>query len=258
MTLRELWDKGEPTVGSWLVIPSDLSAEMMGRGGFDWICIDMQHGLIGYEAMLSMLQGLATARTPAFVRVPWNQPDHIMRALDGGADGVVVPMVSTRAEAEQAVAAASYPPRGFRSWGPSRSALRDPEYGPVPANRDRVVAVMIETPAGVANMDDIMSVDGLDAVFIGPNDLSLGFGRQQDDPEQEAVVLSLLDGCRRHGLVGGIHCDSAEVVVRRRQEGFRMLNLATDATLLFHGVAQNLPAARGLEPGPARRRSSYV
>lgn len=259
MTLRELWDRGEPIIGSWLVIGSDLSSELMGKSGFDWVCIDMQHGLIGDEAMLSMLQGLAISQTPAFVRVPWNQPDQIMRALDGGAEGVVVPMVSTGAAARQAVASAKYPPDGFRSWGPSRNALRVPGYGPEVANRRSVVAVMIETPEGVDNMDEIMSVPGLDAVYVGPNDLALGYGRAQDDPEQEAVVLSLLEGCLRHGIVAGLHCDSAETVVRWRDAGFLMLNLATDATLMHEGAGQALAAVRGVEAAaPAPRRTTYV
>ncbi|MFI0423701.1 HpcH/HpaI aldolase/citrate lyase family protein [Spongiactinospora sp. 9N601] len=258
MTLRELWERGEPTVGTWLVTPSDLSAELLGRAGFDWICVDGQHGLVGYEGMLTLLQGLAIAGVPAFVRVPSNSPEHIARALDAGAQGVVVPMVSTREAAEQAVTAAKYPPEGTRSWGPSRNVLRVPDYSAAVANRRNVVAVMIETPEGVANMDEIMSVPGVDAIYVGPNDLALGFGREQNDPEQETVVASLLDGCRRHGVVAGIHCDDAQTVARRREAGFHMLNLATDASLLYHGALHELAVARGAEAAPPRRTASYV
>ena len=122
-TLRELWDGTEATIGGWCSIPSPFSAEMMGRSGFDWVCIDTQHGVIGYDQMMPMLQALSITATPAFVRVPWNQPDHIMKALDAGAQGVIVPMVSTEEDAKAAVAAAKYPPVGMRSWGPIRAAL---------------------------------------------------------------------------------------------------------------------------------------
>jgi len=105
VTLRELWDRGEPTVGGWCVIPSPFAAELMGRAGYDWVCIDTQHGVIGYDQMLPMLQALSATGTPAFVRVPWNQPSDIMKALDAGAEGVIVPMVSSEEEARRAVGA---------------------------------------------------------------------------------------------------------------------------------------------------------
>src|SRR5438034_9539457 len=151
--LRELWDRGGVTVGGWCVMPSAFSAELMARCGFDWLCIDTQHGLIGYDQMTLMLQAVAITGTPAFVRVPWNQPDHIMKALDAGAQGVIVPMVDNEEDARAAVRAAKYPPLGTRSWGPIRAALDVPDYSPETANRRTIVAVMIETPGGVENLD---------------------------------------------------------------------------------------------------------
>jgi len=145
VTLRELWERGEPTLGGWCVIPSPFAAELMGRAGYDWICIDTQHGLIGYDQMLPMLQALSATGTPAFVRVPSNHPADIMKALDAGAQGVVVPLVNSSEQARRAVDACRYPPLGGRSWGPTRASLQVSGFGTESANRAVVCVVMIET-----------------------------------------------------------------------------------------------------------------
>src|SRR2546422_11694400 len=111
MTLREMWEAGMPTLGGWCLIPNSFSAELMGRFGFDWVCIDAQHGMIGYDQMLGMLQALSITGTPSIVRVAWNAPSDIMKALDAGANGVIVPMVNSREEAIAAVGAGRYPKR---------------------------------------------------------------------------------------------------------------------------------------------------
>ena len=235
-TLRELWDGGEATIGGWCSIPSPFSAEMMGRSGFDWVCIDTQHGVIGYDQMVPMLQALSITATPAFVRVPWNQPDHIMKALDAGAQGVIVPMVSSEEDARAAVEAAKYPPVGTRSWGPIRAALDVPDYNPESANRRTIVAVMIETPGGVENLDAILAVPGVDAVYVGPADLALGHGMTPTlavtDPKHEQLIESIVGGCRRHGTVAGIHCDSVETVRRWHARGYGMFTVGSDAALM--------------------------
>jgi 4-hydroxy-2-oxoheptanedioate aldolase len=235
-TLRELWDGTAATIGGWCSIPSPFSAELMGRSGFDWVCIDTQHGVIGYDQMVPMLQALSITATPAFVRVPWNQPDHIMKALDAGAQGVIVPMVSSAEDARAAVAAAKYPPMGVRSWGPIRAALDVPDYSPEVANRRTIVAVMIETPGGVQNLEAILSVPGVDAVYVGPSDLALGHGMTPTlavrDLEHERLIEIVVDGCRRHGIVAGIHCDSVETVRRWHARGYAMFTVGSDAALM--------------------------
>jgi 4-hydroxy-2-oxoheptanedioate aldolase len=235
-TLRELWDGTEATIGGWCSIPSPFSAELMGRCGFDWVCIDTQHGVIGYDEMVPMLQALSITSTSAFVRVPWNQPDHIMKALDAGAQGVIVPMVSTADDAKAAVAAAKYPPMGMRSWGPIRAALDVPDYSPESANRRTIVAVMIETPGGVENLDAILAVPGVDAVYVGPSDLALGHGMtptlNASDPEHVRLIETIVDRCRHHGIVAGIHCDSVETVHRWHARGYGMFTVGSDAALL--------------------------
>ncbi len=134
-TLRGLIDSGRPTVGGWCCMPSAFSAEVLACAGCDWICIDSQHGLIGYETMTAMLQGLDARGVPTIVRVAWNEPSAIMKALDAGAHGVIVPMVNSTAEAPAATRPSRYPPLGFRSWGPVRAAPGDPRFEPGTPNR---------------------------------------------------------------------------------------------------------------------------
>jgi 4-hydroxy-2-oxoheptanedioate aldolase len=239
-TLRELWDGTEATIGGWCSIPSPFSAELMGRSGFDWVCIDTQHGVIGYDQMMPMLEALSITATPAFVRVPWNQPDHIMKSLDAGAQGVIVPMVDNEEDARAAVRAAKYPPVGTRSWGPIRAALDVPDYSPETANRRTIVAVMIETPGGVENLDAILEVPGVDAVYVGPSDLALGHGMtptlNATEPEHVRLIETIVDRCRQHGIVAGIHCDSVETVHRWHARGYSMFTVGSDAALMRQGA----------------------
>lgn len=256
MTLRELWDRGEPTIGGWCVIPSSFSAELMGRAGFDWVVIDTQHGMIGFDQMLPMLQALNAAGTPAFVRVPWNQPSDIMKALDAGAQGVVVPMVSSKEQAQSAVAACRYPPEGIRSWGPTRAALQVSGFATENANRAVVCMVMIETVEGVAALEEIVSVPGVDGVYVGPNDLGITHGLKPDatasDPEHRRLIEKILEGCQRRGLIAGIHCGGADTAIRWRQAGFRMLNVDSDARFLQGGAARVIEALSGVKTEAAK------
>ena len=261
MRLRELWDRGETTVGGWCVIPSPFAAELMGRAGFDWVCVDMQHGLVGYDAMVPMLQALEATGTPSLVRVPWNSPDHIMKALDAGAHGVVVPMVNSIAEAQAATGACRYPPAGHRSWGPVRAAFAAPGFDPAWANADVVCVVMIETAAGVAAAETIASVPGVDGVYVGPNDLAVTHGMAPDgrvaEPEHERLVLRVKEACDRAGVVAGIHCSGWETAARWREHGFRMLNVDSDAVFL-RGRAQEVLHRLGERTPAPTTGSSYA
>jgi len=261
-TLRELWDGGGVTVGGWCTIPSAFSAELMGRAGFDWVCVDTQHGLVGYDQMAVMLQALSITDTPAFVRVPWNNPGDIMKALDAGAQGVIVPMVNSAEEARQAVGACRYPPDGFRSWGPIRAALGVDGYAPATGNRRVVVAVMIETVAGVAAADEITAVPGVDAVYVGPNDLAVTHGMAPSadtfDERHAQVIERILAACQTHGVVAGIHCGSAETAMRWRDRGFRMFNVTSDAVFMRAGATRVVSTMRGAPARPAPSPSSYA
>jgi 4-hydroxy-2-oxoheptanedioate aldolase len=256
VTLRELWERSEPTIGGWCVIPSSFAAELMGRAGFDWICIDTQHGLIGYDQMLPMLQALSATGTPAFVRPPWNQPSDIMKALDAGAQGVIVPMVNSKEDAERAAGACRYPPQGYRSWGPTRAAMQVSGFGPESANRAVVCMVMIETVEGLAAVDEILAVPGVDGVYVGPNDLAVTHGMTPDatasDPEHRRLIEKILQACLRRGLIAGIHCSGPDTAIRWREAGFRMLNVDNDSVFLRAGAANVLEALRGAKREAAK------
>jgi 4-hydroxy-2-oxoheptanedioate aldolase len=219
---------------------------------FDWICIDMQHGLTGQDNLIAMLQSLAITGTPAFVRVPWHNPGDIMRALDAGAQGVIVPMVNTADEARAAAGACRYPPEGYRSWGPTRNSLYEPKLSPSEINRNVICAVMVETPGAVDAVDEIAAVPGVDAIFVGPNDLSVSIGvepsKASESPEHEALLRQVADSCRRHSVVAGIFCGGAEAAIRWRNDGFRMLALQSDFRLL-RAACESLVTAVRQAPG---------
>src|SRR3954451_22047251 len=184
--VREIWASGNPVVNSWLGVPSSFSAEVMAHAGWDSLVVDMQHGMIDYQMMITMLQALSTTDVVPLVRVPWNDPAHIQKALDAGAYGIICPMINNRAEAEKFVSSMRYAPLGSRSSGPSRAALYGGADSHAKAN-DIVVALgMIETVEAMENLDDILSVKGLDAVYVGPSDLSIsmGYAPGGDKPDQ--------------------------------------------------------------------------
>src|SRR3990172_9661066 len=166
--LKSLWGQGQPALGGWLTVPSSVSAEIFAHAGFDWLTIDMQHGLIDYQVAVTMLQAISTTETVPIVRVPWNEPGIIMKALDAGAYGVIIPMVNSRAEAEAAVAACRYPPRGVRSYGPVRAVYYAGAGYFAHADQEVCCIVMLETKEAVENADEILTVPGIDAAYIGP------------------------------------------------------------------------------------------
>jgi 4-hydroxy-2-oxoheptanedioate aldolase len=246
VSLREALTGTQPAIGGWCVIPGSFTAEIVASAGFDWVCVDVQHGLIGYQEMLVMLQAVAVVGVPSIVRVPWNDPGWIMKALDAGAAGVIVPMVNSPAEAAAAVGACRYPPDGYRSWGPTRASLGVPDYSPELANRSVICAVMVETVAALEQLAEIVSVPGVDAVFIGPSDfaLSMGFGPRTDEPEHRRLLEAVPAVCRDHGVVAGIACGSAELLARWRQAGYTMLAAPSDLVTLRRATAEVLNSVR--------------
>ena len=240
----------ERIVGYWSVIDSPVSTEWLAHVGWDYIALDLQHGLIGYSGMVAGLTAIdASGSTVGMIRVESNDPTPIGRALDAGAAGVIVPLVNTAEEAARAVAAATYPPAGVRSYGPMRSQLR---IGPTPAdaNRDTVVVVMIETPQGLAHVEEICAVPGLDGVYVGPSDLRLAVGgAHPNDPtvddEFEAAVARVREAAAAAGIAAGIHTPDGAVAARRLAEGYTFATVASDLTHLKAASAAHLKAATG-------------
>jgi 4-hydroxy-2-oxoheptanedioate aldolase len=235
-TLRERWQAGEPTFGAWCTIPSSWTAEVAARSGHDWICVDTQHGLIGYDVMLPMLQAIAAGGVPSFVRVPWNEPGTIMKALDAGATGVIVPMVNSVEEAKAAVGACRYPPGGYRSMGPIRARAVGGDW------RLPICVVMIETVQAVSRADEILAVPGIDAVFVGPNDLAVSAGLESGyegrHPDHRRLIETIARAARAHRVVAGIMCGSPEVARQWHKVGYRMLALESDTRLLTAATEQ--------------------
>ncbi|RZL83950.1 MAG: aldolase [Rhodococcus sp. (in: high G+C Gram-positive bacteria)] len=240
----------ERIVGYWSVIDSPVSTEWLAHVGWDYIALDLQHGLIGYSGIVAGLTAIdASGSAVGMVRVESNDPTPIGRALDAGAAGVIVPLVNTAEEAARAVAAATYPPAGVRSYGPMRSQLR---IGPTPAdaNRDTVLVVMIETPQGLANVEEICAVPGLDGVYVGPSDLRLAVGgAHPNDPsvddEFEAALVRVREAAAAAGIAAGIHTPDGAVAARRLAEGYTFATVASDLTHLKAVSTAHLKAATG-------------
>ena len=246
-TLLSAWERGETTFGMWCVVPSSVSAQNVASRGFDYVCVDQQHGAVGYSDALAMYQ-VISARTTPLTRVPWNDPGTIMRSLDAGSQGVVVPLVSTPEDAERAVAACRYPPRGIRSFGPVVAGMTMGTREPSELEQVAVI-VMIETREGLDNLDEIASVPGLDAIYVGPADLALALGLppayEHDDPTHIEAITAIRHACERNGIVPGIHTADGRMAARRAAEGFRMVTTGNDLVLLGAGASRSLAEAKG-------------
>ena len=245
------WRRGEQTVGCWLSLANAYSAEVMSNLGFDWVCVDLQHGIIDYTDLAVMLPAISTSNATPIVRVPWNEPYEIMKALDAGAYGVIVPMVNNREEALQAVAACRYPPQGNRSFGPIRAALYGGRGYAVEANDQIACIAMIETKEGIDNLTEIVTTPGLDGVYIGPADLALAMGLpvRGDQPQEEhlEMVKHIRDTCLQHDVAVGIHTSSLEYTQKYLQLGFHYVTLGSDSGHMTKNAARELAEARGTQ-----------
>ncbi len=246
-SLLEKWSAGEDTLGLWLSIPSIMTAEITARLPVDYVCIDTQHGAIDYQMSVSMLQAIELCGGTPLVRVPWNEPGIIGRTLDAGAHGVIVPMVNTREQAESSVRFARYAPAGSRSWGPVMAGMRHADNRAW-ADSNIAVIPMIETVEAISNLDEILSVTGVDAIYVGPADLAISLGLppygNDSNPIFTDALATIVAACNRHGVVPGIHATGAQVPVRRAL-GFRMVTATSDALAMRAGFASEMAAASG-------------
>ena len=246
--LRHIWKSGGTAINGWLAIPNSFATETMAHQGWDSLTIDMQHGMVDYQAMVGMLQAISTTDTVPVVRVPWLEPGILMKALDAGAYGVICPMINTREDAQKLVAYTHYAPQGTRSFGPVRASLyAGPDY-PQHANKTIVSFAMIETAQALDNLDAILSVEGLDAIYIGPSDLSLSLGCKPvfDDvePKAQQAIEHIVSRAKAHGVVAGIHNGRVDVAQARVELGFRFVTLGSDARLLAAGSQELLGPMR--------------
>ena len=247
-TLANRIAAGDTLIGAISSLPDPFAAEVFGSVGFDWVCVDLQHGMATPTSLVGLLQAFSLSATPVLVRVPWNEPSAIMRALDTGADGVIVPMVNSAADARAAVAACRFPPDGIRSWGPTRVSLRRPGYAVGLANDEVVCAVMIETRAGLEAVDEILSVGGVDAVFVGPSDLAVDLGMAPslvaDGPGVRDALVRIAERAAAHGVCPAIFTSGRDAATRLIGEGYRMLTVGSDRLLMAEAAKTLLGTIR--------------
>src|SRR5213596_2647252 len=232
--------EGKPAVGTWLSLGSITAARFLARAGFAWLTVDLEHALVDWETATHMFASIADAGCIALARVPSNRHDHIKRVLDNGAHGVVVPMVNSREEAQAAVTAMMYPPVGNRSVGGSVHAFN---FGATSvdyfakANDELLVVLQCEHIKAVENADAIFSVPGIDAIFVGPNDLAASMRSKDGKPpsaeETSRVMKHVLETCKKHKVPAGIHCYSAEEVRTRIEEGWQFLAIGSELRMML-------------------------
>jgi 4-hydroxy-2-oxoheptanedioate aldolase len=256
-SVRHKLKRGEPSFGSWLTMPGVFTAQLMGRMGFDWLTLELEHTPMHMETAGACIVALANADVAPLVRIPWNTGENIKRVLDIGAWGIVVPMVNSRAEAEAVVEAARYRPIGRRSIGGSLHAANfdtDAATYYAKANEEILVVIMAEHVDAVERADEIFSVPGIDAVFIGPNDLhaSMGLPPSFDSDNKSFVdaVEHIRITAKKHGLASGIHVVDAAQAQRRVKDGFQFIALASDAGFMM-SKAKEVANALGIGGGKA-------
>ncbi len=251
--LRTIWQAGGAVVNGWLAIPSAFSAETMAHQGWDSLTVDLQHGVVDYQMAVTMLTAISTTATVPIVRVPWLEPGILMKSLDAGAYAVICPMVNTREDAQQLVAYTHYAPRGTRSFGPVRALLYGGADYPQHADATIVTFAMIETRQALDNLDNILAVEGLDAIYVGPSDLSLALGCKPTLDEVEPPVAQAIEHivarARAHGVVAGIHNAAPETAVRRIAMGYQFVSIGSDARMLA-AQAQSVLAQMRARPAP--------
>ena len=248
------WKNATPSPGAWINLPEIHTAELIARMGVDWLCFDLQHGLMTAADLLSLIPAISATNATPLVRVISNDAGQIGRALDMGAHGIIVPMVNTEAEAKNAVAACRYPPDGMRSCGPMRGIMLDGMKYLATANSEIACIVMIETREGLDNVEAIAATKGVDAVFIGPIDLCYGLGIAPGDFAHAAFVEAvnkIKAACRAAGCAVGLFGYSPDLAAQALKDGFQFVSIGTDISFFRQGVTAALAAARAMDDDQA-------
>ena len=254
--VKEIWSSGKVVVNAWLAIPSGFSAEVMAQCGFDSVTVDMQHGVQDYMSMVQCFQAMQAHPVTPMVRVPWNEPGIIGKVLDGGAYGIICPMINTKDEAERFVQYAKYPPRGTRSNGPIRAMM----YGSAgtyqtTANDETLCIPMIETKTAVENLESILDVKGVAGIYIGPSDLGFSYGLHPTLDRTEPQILEIYDrivkACEKRGIYPGIHCSGHAGATLAIQRGFKLVTIMNDSGLLAMSAKSHIAETRKNSGGKA-------
>lgn len=239
--LKDKFMEKKAVIGTWQQIPSPSITEIAGQQDIDWIAVDMEHTEIGYETLIDIFRGLNGSCTSPLVRVRENGALDIRRALDVGAEGVIVPLVHTAEEAEKAVSYSKYPPQGVRGYAFCRANKWGDNFDDyvATANDNIMVFVMVESKEAVENINEILEVQGLDGVFIGPYDMSASYGvvGQTNHPLVTESCEKVLEACKKHNKIAGIHMviPDEEAVKENINKGFRLIAVGIDTLFLING-----------------------
>ncbi|WP_413875610.1 HpcH/HpaI aldolase family protein [Albidovulum sp.] len=256
--IKQIWADGGSVLNGWCSIASPFGAEIMAAQGYDSLCIDMQHGIVDYQAAVGMFQAMGSGVTP-LARVPWLDPAAIMKALDAGAYGVICPMVNTAEDAAKLVSCVRYPPHGQRSFGPTRALFSaGSDYGDR-ADDEVICLAMIETREGFDNLEAIAATPGLDGLYIGPADLTLGLtgrryprGFDREEPEMVAAIQRILNVAHAAGIKAALHCGSPAYAAKAVGWGFDMVTISNDVRLLAGAAGASVKSFReGVAAVPA-------
>jgi 4-hydroxy-2-oxoheptanedioate aldolase len=261
--LKVLFGHGKPALNGWLSIASGFTAEIMASQGYDSITVDLQHGALDYSAALPMLQAMRASDVVPMARVPWLDAGAIMKMLDAGALGIICPMINSREEAERLVSYMRYPPGGTRSFGPTRANFSaGPGYGPE-ADEEILSFAMIETAEGMRNLDAICSTPGLDGVYIGPADLTLGLtgrryrtGFDREEPEMVEAIQAVAKAAREAGIRAALHTGTPDYAAKAIGWGFDLVTVSNDVRLLAAAAEASVARFRSLiAEAPAEPRA---
>lgn len=252
-SLKEKWSNNQPTINGWCSIGNPFTAEIMAAQGYDSVTIDMQHGALDYSSILPMFQAMRASGAVLMARVPWLEPGIIMKALDAGAMGIVCPMINTAAEAAEFVSYMRYPPLGQRSFGPTRVAIAQGATYGANANTEVLAFAMIETAEGMKNLEEIAATPGLDGIYVGPADLTLGLtqgrlppGFDREEPEMIKAIKHIADVCQKQGIRAALHCGTPEYAVRAISWGYNMTTVGGDSRFLAASAGASVSKFRSL------------
>ena len=248
--LKKIFSEGKAVINGWLQIPSSFSAEVMAHQNWDSLTIDMQHGVIDYSSALPMLQAISTTDVVPMARVNWNEPGQIMKILDAGCYGIICPMVSNKEEAERFVQACMYPPSGYSSFGAVRGLIYGGADYADHANDEILKLAMIETKESLDKLDEIMSTDGVDGIYIGPSDLSLAIGEKPgfdraEDTKAYSEILRILEHAKKNNIFAGIHNGTPEYAQKMIDKGFNFVTIGADQRAMSAGAKEIVEKMKG-------------